>query len=217
MFVKLWMKKDIITISPDQTLAEAKSLMEENKIRQLLVLNGPNLAGIITKQDIEKGIPDSGDASTRLLAAQGKVAAYMNQNPITANPLAPLEDIALTMRRNKIGAIPILEGNTLVGIITQTDIFRALTEILGAGKEGARVELKIGHGSKDLFQIVKLCKQFDVSITAISIYRNFSPEHQLLTLRLDGDELDSLIDALWECGCQVNSIMRFDEERTADA
>jgi acetoin utilization protein AcuB len=215
MFVKLWMKKDIISISPDQTLAEAKSLMEQNKIRQVLVLNGPTLAGIISKEDIQKGIPASDDENTRLLAAQGRVGAYMNQNPITANPMDPLEDIALTMRRNKIGAIPILEENILVGIITESDIFRAMTEILGAGQDGARVELKIGHGSKDLFQIVKLCKQFDVSITAISIYHDFSPEHQLLTLRLDGDEIDTLIEALWESGCQINRIMRFNEETTA--
>ena len=104
----------------------------------------------------------------------------------------------------------------LVGIITESDIFRALTEILGAGKNGARIELKIGHSSKDLFQVVKLCKQFDIAITAISIYQDFSPEHELLTVRLDGEELDGLIDALWESGCQINRIMRFDEEGMAD-
>jgi acetoin utilization protein AcuB len=107
--------------------------------------------------------------------------------------------------------VPVLEGTTLVGIITESDIFRALTEILGAGKKGARIELKIGRGSNDLFQIVKLCKQFDISITAMSTYQDFSPEHQLLTIRLDGEELNALIDALWQSGCQINRILRFDE------
>ena len=212
MFVKLWMKENIITIAPDQTLAEAEAMMQQNRIRRLLVAQGPTLVGIITKQDIQRGIPASGDANTRLIAAQGKVAAYMTENPITADPMDPLEDIALTMRQNKIGGIPVLDDGRLVGIITESDIFRALTEILGAGKHGARIELKMGHSSKDLFQIVKLCKQFEIAITAISIYQDFSPEYQLLTVRLDGEELEALIDALWQSGCQINRIMRFDEE-----
>jgi len=216
MFVKLWMKKDVITIAQDQTLAEAEALMRQNRIRRLLVTKGPTLVGILSREDIRKGIPASCDEGTRMIAAQGKVEAYMTQNPITADPMDPLEDIALMMRRNKIGGIPVLENDTLVGIITESDIFRALTEILGAGKNGARVEMKIGHGPKDLFQVVKLCKQFDIALTAISIYQDFSPEHNLLTVRLDGEDLDGLIDALWQSGCQINRIMRQDEEETAD-
>ena len=212
MFVKLWMKENIITIAPDQTLAEAEALMKQHRIRRLLVVQGPTLVGIIAREDIRRGVPASCDESTRLIASQSKVEAYMTQNPITADPMDPLEDIALTMRRNKIGGIPVLENNNLVGIITESDIFRALTEILGAGRNGARIELKIGHDSKDIFQVVKLCKQFDILITAISIYHDFSPEHQLLTIRLDGEELNALIDALWQSGCQINRIMRFDEE-----
>ena len=212
MFVKLWMKTDVITLAPDQTLAEAEALMQQNRIRRLPVVAGPSLVGILTREDIQKAISAGGDESSRLIAAQGKVAAHMTRNPISADPMDPLEDIALAMRRNKIGGIPVIEDKTLVGIITESDIFRALTEILGAGKNGARVEMKIGQSSKELFQVVKLCKQFDVAITAISIYQDFSPEHRLLTLRLDGDELDDLIDSLRQSGCQINRIMRFDKE-----
>lgn len=219
MFVKLWMKKDIITIAPDQTLAEAEVLMQRHRIRRLLVVakdGAGTLSGILTKEDIQRGIPASGDESSRMIAAQSKVEAHMTQNPVTAGPMDPLEDIALTMRRNKIGGIPIIENGTLVGIITESDIFRALTEILGAGKNGARVEMKIGHSSKELLQVVKLCKQFEVAITAISIYEDFSPEHRLLTVRLNGEELESLTEALWQSGCQINRIMQSDEGKTAE-
>jgi acetoin utilization protein AcuB len=214
MFVKLWMNKDLIVISPDQTLAEAEALMRQRHIRRLLVTSGAMLVGIISREDIHRGIPASGDDNTRLMAAQSKVEAYMTRDPITAHPLDPLEDIALTMLRNKIGGIPVLEDGILVGIITESDIFRALTEILGAGRSGSRVEMKMGHSSKDLFQVVKLCKQFDISITAISICQDFSPEHQLLTARLEGEEMDGLLEAFWQSGCQIHSIMRFDKEKS---
>lgn len=216
MFVKLWMKKEVVTIAPDQTLAEAEALMQEKRIRRLVVTKDQLLVGILTREDIQKGIPASGDDSTRRIAAQSKVAAHMTQNPITADPMAPLEDIALTMRRNKIGGLPVIENNTLVGIITESDIFMALTEILGAGKNGARIEMKIGHGPNELFQVVKLCKQFAITITAISLYQDFSPEHDLLTVRLDGENLNDLIEAFWQSGCQINRIMRFDQEGMAD-
>jgi acetoin utilization protein AcuB len=170
------------------------------------------LAGIISKEDIRKGIPSSCDENTRRIAAESKVEAYMTQSPITADPMDPLEDVALTMRRNKIGGVPVVEDGRVVGIITESDIFRALAEILGAGRNGARVELKIDQGSKDLLQVVKLCKQFDIRVTAMSLYQDFSPEHQLLTIRFDGDELNELIDALWQSGCQVNRVMRSDPE-----
>lgn len=213
MFVKLWMKKDVIAISLDQTLAEAKELMLRHRIRRLLVMREETtLAGIISKEDICKGIPSSSDENTRKIAAESKVEAYMTQSPITADPMDPLEDVALTMRRNKIGGMPVVEDGRVVGIITESDIFQAFAEILGAGRNGARVELKIDQGSKDLLQVVKLCKQFDIRVTAMSLYQDFSPEHQLLTIRFDGDELNELIDALWQSGCQVNRVMRSDPE-----
>jgi acetoin utilization protein AcuB len=213
MFVKLWMQKDVIAISLDQTLAEAEELMLRHRIRRLLVMREETtLAGIISKEDIRKGIPSSCDENTRRIAAESKVEAYMTQSPITADPMDPLEDVALTMRRNKIGGVPVVEDGRVVGIITESDIFRALAEILGAGRNGARVELKIDQGSKDLLQVVKLCKQFDIRVTAMSLYQDFSPEHQLLTIRFDGDELNELIDALWQSGCQVNRVMRSDPE-----
>lgn len=211
MFVKLWMKTNVITVNPEQTLAEALALMQQNRFRRLIVTKDQIVVGIISQEDILKGIPTSGDTNTKLIAAQSKVEAYMTHNPITADPMAPLEDIAMTMRRNKIGGIPILADGILVGIITESDIFHALATILGAGKKGARIELKTRHNPEDICKIVKLCKQFNIAIIAISSYHDFSADDQLLTIRLDGDEMDALIDALWQSGCQINRILRFEE------
>lgn len=208
MFVKLWMKEEIITVSPDQTLAEADALMRQHRIRRLLVTRGKDLAGIITREDIQRGIPSSCDENTRMIAGQNKIEVYMTSNPITADPMDPLEDIAATMLRNKIGGVPVVDGSNLVGIITESDIFRALIEILGAGCNGVRVELKTGKNIKDLLQVIKLCKQFDINVSAISLYQNFSAEYQLLTLRLIGEDLDGVLDALRESGCQINGILR---------
>ncbi len=72
------------------------------------------LVGIIGREDVWRGIPASCDENTRKMAASSKVQAYMTQHPITANPMDPLEDIALEMRRNKIGAMPVLEDGRVI-------------------------------------------------------------------------------------------------------
>lgn len=210
MFVKLWMQRDVLTITLDQTLAEAEELMEKHRIRRIPVMREGALAGIISREDVRKGIPAGCDENTRKIAAGSKIEAYMTENPITAGPMDPMEDVALTMCRNKIGGIPVVEDGQVIGIITESDIFRAFAEILGAGRGGARVELKIDQGSRELLQIVKLCRQFNVEITAISVYQDFTPEHQLLTLRLDGEDVEELIDAIWRSGCQVNRVLHCD-------
>jgi acetoin utilization protein AcuB len=204
------MRNDVLTISLDQTLAEAEELMEKHRIRRLPVMREEALVGIISREDVRKGIPASGDENTRKIAAGSKVEAYMTENPITVRPMDPLEDIALIMCRNKIGGIPVVEDGRVIGIITESDIFRAFAEILGAGRGGARVELKIDQGIRELLQIVKLCRQFNVEITAISVYQDFTPEHQLLTMRFDGEDVEELIDALWQSGCRVNRVLRCD-------
>lgn len=210
MFVKLWMREEVLTISPDQSLAEAEELMATHRIRRLPVLREETLVGIVSQEDIRKGIPASCDEHTRRIAAASRVEPWMTANPITAGPMDPLEDVALTMRRNKIGGLPVVEEGRLVGIITESDIFRVLAEILGAGRGGARVEMKIDQENKDLLQIVRLCRQFEVRMTAISVFRDFSPEFQLLTIRLDGDGVEELIEAFWQSGCRINRVLRSD-------
>jgi len=131
----------------------------------------------------------------------------MATNPVTVSPMDPLENVALLMRRFKIGAALVVEAGTLVGIITETDIFKAFTEIMGAGDKGIRLELQIKNSSSAIYKVMDICRQFDMELTAISIYNNFSQEHQLLTIRINGEDTEDIIDALWDSGAKINQIL----------
>lgn len=213
MFVKLWMHEKIITVQPDCTIAEAASLMAEHKIRRLPVVNAEDrLLGILSKEDIHNALPSIIDAnfdkSARALAHQAKVEAFMTKDPITANPMEPLEKVAATMRKNKVGGIPVVAEEKLVGIITESDIFQAFIEILGGNDEGVRIELSIGSEARSIYRTVDIFKKHDMHLLTLTVCNDYSSESRLLTLRFRGEDVDPLIDDLWSSGCKINSIIR---------
>lgn len=213
MFVKSWMHEEIITVRPEGTIAEAAKLMSEHKIRRLPVTDAEDrLLGILSKEDIHNALPSIIDAdfndSARALANQAKVAAFMTQNPITVDPMEPLEKVAATMRKNKVGGIPVVAEDKLVGIITESDIFQAFIEILGGNEEGARIEMSIGSEARSIYRTVDIFKKHDMHLLTLTVCNDSGSDSRLLTLRFRGEDVDPLIDDLWRSGCKINSIIR---------
>jgi acetoin utilization protein AcuB len=130
--VKDWMTSHVITVSSSCTLPDAYWLMLENKIRRLPVVEESNLVGMVTIEDLRHMDPvkvagfDVIHISNML--SMLPVRQLMTKNPITIAPTASLIDAARLMLKHKISALPVLEGDKLVGIITESDIFRAFVE-----------------------------------------------------------------------------------------
>jgi CBS domain-containing protein len=124
------MTKKIITITPETTLPEAQQLMLEHRIRRLPVLKSDRLVGIVTLGDIREAKPS--DATTlsiyELNYLMDRLTAkdFMTPNPITIAPDATIVKAARLMVEHKIGALPVMEKDKLVGIITETDLCRLL-------------------------------------------------------------------------------------------
>jgi acetoin utilization protein AcuB len=216
MLTQLWMKQDVTHIQSDTPIGEAKDIIDRHNFRHLPVTKGEKLIGIITQNDINKALPSPIDSSMtsqeKIIANQAKVSSFMIQNPITVTPLTPLEEVASLFRIHKIGAIPVVKDGTLIGIITESDIFDAFIAIMEGEKNDIRVELQTKRTQNDIYKIVALCQQFEVSLNSISIYKNFSPEHQLVTIRVNGTQTDNLVDALWDSGMKINQITTKSEE-----
>jgi acetoin utilization protein AcuB len=213
MFVKSWMHEAIFTIGADSTIAEAEELMSLHKVRRLPVIDEENhLLGILSKEDIKNALPSIIDAnfneSSRALAHQVKVEAFMTKNPITVQPMEPLEKVAATMRKNKIGGIPVVVQEKLVGIITESDIFQAFIEIMGGNNEGVRIELSIGTEAEAIYKTLDIFQEHEMLLLTITVCNDFSTENRLLTVRFRGEDIDSLIDDLWSSGSKINSIIR---------
>lgn len=210
MFIKLWMQQDITTVDADTPIGEANKIITQSHFRHLPVVEDSTLVGIITQSDIHRALPSAIDSSSSpektIIATQAKVSSFMTHSPVTAHPMDPLEDVAILMRRFKIGAVPVVENDELLGIITETDIFQAFAEILGGGESGARIELQIQNNGAAVYKITDICKDFNMQLLAITIFKNYSPDHQLLTIRVTGDQIENMVDALWNSGAKVNRV-----------
>lgn len=210
MFTKLWMQQDVTQIHTDTSLSEAQTIIDNHKFRHLPVTEEKKLVGIITRNDINKALPSPVDSSIssqeQIIASQTKVGSFMTRNPITVGPMEPLENVASLLRTYKIGAIPVIEDEALIGIITESDIFDAFMAIMEGEKNDVRIELQTVRAENTVYKIAALCLQFNVSLNSISIYNNFSPDHQLVTIRVNGTQTEKLVDALWDSGMKINQI-----------
>lgn len=122
-----------ITVSPETSVLEARQLMIDKRIRHLLITEGSKLLGIVTDRDIRLTLP-SPSASLSVweisyLVAGLIVASVMTKSLVIVSPRQDGREAALLMLDHKIGALPVVDGGRLVGIITETDLLRAFVKM----------------------------------------------------------------------------------------
>jgi acetoin utilization protein AcuB len=129
--VQDWMRENPVTIDPDATLATAQELMIESEVRRLPVVERGELVGIITNSDILRQIPatvEEADDDMRLLLTQRTVREVMTYSPMTINPSATIQEAAARMLEYQISGLPVVRNGKVIGIITESDIFRLVVE-----------------------------------------------------------------------------------------
>lgn len=130
--VRDWMSPNPVIIGPKVTLPEAQGVMKERRIRRLPVVDRGRLVGILTEGDL-RGAESSAATTLSILEWHyllGKltVEKIMTWEPITLKPDATIRQAAQLMLAHKIGGLPVVENDKLIGIITESDIFRVLVE-----------------------------------------------------------------------------------------
>lgn len=147
MIVSDYMTKSPICVAEDTSVTEARAIMAREKINKLPVLDkNSNLVGIITKNDLAKAGPS---AATTLdiyemgyLLSKLKVEKVMIKKPVTVSPDEVIEEAARIMADNEIGCLPVVQDGILVGIITESDIFKQFVSMFGARNHGVRVTME---------------------------------------------------------------------------
>jgi len=130
--VRDWMTANPITVDPKTTLPEAHKIMKDRRIRRLPVVDRGHLVGIVTLGDIREAEPS--DATTlsifelHYLLAKLTIGEIMTREPITISVNATIREAAKIMLQHKIGGLPVMEDGKLVGIITESDIFRVMAQ-----------------------------------------------------------------------------------------
>ena len=132
MRVKDLMNGPPITIAPDTPVLEARRVMQTRAIRHLLVLEHGRLVGIVTDRDIRLNMPSPATSlsvgEVNYLLARLTVREVMTTSVIVVEPDRSAQDAATLLVTEKIGALPVVDGERLVGIVTETDFLRAFVE-----------------------------------------------------------------------------------------
>lgn len=202
MYVELWMKQEVVTVTSQQNIAVAHQLFATHGFRRIPVVDNGNLVGILTPGDIVKVMPSFLDADSEdevdFVAENTNIGTVMTSEVITVSPDASLLEAVALMRRNKIDGLPVLAETKLVGIISITDILDAFLEIMSTQGADTRFDLKLDHNPASFYTMVELFGKADKEILAIFQHYEFSKEYQLITVMTRGKNYQPLIDKLWE-------------------
>jgi acetoin utilization protein AcuB len=171
MFVKNRMTTEVITLTPDQTLLKVLTLMQQKRIRHLPVIQQGKLVGIVTEKDVRKaGASDSTSLSVfelNYLLDQIKVSNFMTKKVITVTPDEPIEVAAKLIYDHKIGALPVVDQNQLVGLITSSDILETFIEVLGINEPSVRIELELENRIGSLADTTKIIKELGLYLVSL--------------------------------------------------
>jgi acetoin utilization protein AcuB len=182
MFVADFMSKQLVTVLDTDDLQRADALLADHRIHQLPVVDASGrLVGIITDRDIRSAI-----GYDRALAERLTVQEVMTADPDTVPLDAPLEEALGMLCAHRYGALPVLCGNRLVGVLSRHDLLCALQQILGVDRTGARIEVALPHQHDDLADIFKALRDHNSALISavIAHFRQDGPD-AVLYLRVE--------------------------------
>lgn len=203
MLVREIMTPNPITATPDMSVPNALHLMEERKIRRLPVVDSHGrLVGIVSDKDLLKAAPSSATTLSfweiPALLGNLKVDSVMTRDVITVGEKAALEEAARLMSDRKIGGLPVMQGPDLVGIITETDLFKVLLELLGGHRAGIRLTVAVPAVKGVLAKVTSAVFEAGGNIVGISmkgILGSYGDTAELV-LRVQDVEREALLAAV---------------------
>jgi len=163
MLVKDWMSKDPITINDDTSMMKAIHLMKQNRFRRLPVLQDGRLVGIVSDRDLKEASPSKATTldvhELYYLLSELQVKDIMTRDPITVAPDDTVEHAAQLMLENTISGLPVVdEKGAVVGILTQSDVFRAFMHITGILQGGVQFALRLEDRPGLIKEVVDLLR-----------------------------------------------------------
>jgi len=211
MIVKNRMTRNPITISPDTPVAEAQRIIRREKIHRLPVLNKKKeLVGIVTEKDLLYASPSPATTldihEITYLLSQLTVKKVMSTQVLTIPSDTVLEEAARIMVDSDIGGLPIVDSGSLVGIITESDLFKVFMELFGARHSGLRVTILIPDKPGEISALGQAITEKGGDIISLGTFLGTDASNAVCTIKVQGLAKDVLVEALKPCSIEIIDI-----------
>ena len=196
MLVKERMSKPVISVPPEMPILDALNLMRREHIRRTPVLKDGRLVGIVSTTDLLNASPS--DATTlsvwemNYLVSKIKVRDVMTEEVRTIHEDTPIEEAARIMADNKIGGLPVVRDGKVVGLITETDLFKILLEFMGAREQGLRVTAVVPDHIGELAVLTGAVAEGGGSFISFGQYSGDESDARTVTFKVTGIDEEEL-------------------------
>lgn len=211
MIVASVMKRNPIYVRPDVSLTEAKSIMDKANIGKLPVLDkNDRLVGIITRKDLAKASPS--DATTLdifeigYLISKIKVEKIMSKNVVSVQENEVVEEAARIMEDSDIGCLPVLKGDLLVGIITESDLFREFVDMFGTRYKGVRITAILNEKPGQLATFTAFIAEAGGNIVSLVTSEADDLTKRCCTCKVTGLSKDAVEEAFKKTGAEITDV-----------
>lgn len=192
LLVENWMNPKVVTVDADDSMLDATKLMKEHGIRRLPVLEKGKLVGIVTDRDLKRASPS--DATTLeaheilYLIANIKVREIMSKNPITVPWNYTVEEAAEILLQAKISGMPVMDDDgKVIGMITQTDLFKVFISLTGVGKRGIQFAFLLEDRAGSIKEVADVIRAHGGRMASIlSSYEKAPEGHRYVYIRMYG-------------------------------
>ena len=201
MFIRKIMTQNPITVRPDLPVTEAQAILKRERIHHLPVLDKNNrLVGIVAEKDLLYASPSPATTlnvyEMTALLSKLKVEKVMSRDVVLVNDDTLVEDAAHLMADRQIGGLPVMRGDVLVGIVTESDIFRLFIELFGTRKKGLRVTAVIHEVRGELAKMTSAVAERGGNIISIGTFPGEDMTSALLLLKVNEISKEDLTEAL---------------------
>lgn len=200
MLVGERMSRPVITVSPVDPINEVLALFRREHIRRAPVVKGGKLVGIVTQTDLLNASPSPVTSlsiwEVHYLVSKVTVQKVMTRKVITVDRDTPIEEAARIMSDKKIGGLPVMSGGRVVGMITETDLFKVFLELMGARNKALRVTAVIPDKRGELAKVTRAVAAAGGNFVSFGMFAGPDSNSRLLTFKVEGLDQNAIRKAL---------------------
>ncbi|HLF74435.1 MAG TPA: CBS domain-containing protein [Anaerolineales bacterium] len=190
MLVGERMSRPVISVSPDTPINEALAMFKKEHIRRAPVMKDAKLVGIVSERDLLNASPSSVTTLSiwemHYLISKVTVKQVMSKKVITVSKDTPIEEAARIMADNKIGGLPVVDSGKVVGIITETDLFKIFLELMGARQKATRVTTQIEDKPGVLAKLTKAIAENGGNFLSFGMFSGPDANSRTVTFKVEG-------------------------------